>query len=99
MQAAERIFDGAFDHISDDAEDIDMVSTSDRAGSSSLTRSAVSTRASTGHTVPLIRVQTPEADENEDEDSSGEVEDDDEGDEYSTFEHPLMAKPQRRPLL
>lgn len=45
MQAAERIFDGAFDHITDDVEDVDMVSLSDHAGSSSRTRATVSAHA------------------------------------------------------
>lgn len=45
MQAAESIFDGAFDHIINDVEDVDMVSLSDHAGSSSRTRTAVSAHA------------------------------------------------------
>lgn len=45
MQAAERIFDGAFDHITDGFEDVEMKSVSERAGSSSRTRTAVSARA------------------------------------------------------
>ncbi|EKM59917.1 uncharacterized protein PHACADRAFT_250718 [Phanerochaete carnosa HHB-10118-sp] len=40
MQAAERIFDGAFDHVTDDSEDVEMKSVSERAGSSSRTRTA-----------------------------------------------------------
>ena len=47
MQAAERIFDGAFDHITDDAEDVEMGFASGRAGSSTRTRTAVSTRTTT----------------------------------------------------
>ncbi|GJE87521.1 ubiquitin conjugating enzyme family protein [Phanerochaete sordida] len=40
MQAAERIFDGAFDHITDDSEDVEMKSVSERAPSTSITRTA-----------------------------------------------------------
>ena len=57
MQAADRIFDGAFDHVTDDAEDVEMVSVSDRAGSSSRTRTAVSAPATTGKHSLLINME------------------------------------------
>jgi hypothetical protein len=47
MQAAERIFDGAFDHIINEMEDTDMASTGDRVGSITGTRIAVSTHPTT----------------------------------------------------
>lgn len=42
MQAAERIFDGAFDDVTDDNDDHEMASASGRAGSSGRPLSAVS---------------------------------------------------------
>lgn len=89
MQAAEHIFDGAFDHITDDSEDVEMKSVSERAPSTSITRTAVGTRAITSRWTTLIyALQTPDDEEDGAEDGNGDdygddAEEDDDENEYS----------------
>ncbi|KIP10382.1 hypothetical protein PHLGIDRAFT_85130 [Phlebiopsis gigantea 11061_1 CR5-6] len=70
MQAAERIFDGAFDDVTDDTEDVDVVSVSEPAESSSRTRTAT----------------PDEDDEECGDDYADDAEDDDDADGYMDYD-------------
>lgn len=71
MQAAERIFDGAFDHITEDSEDVEMMFVSGRAESATRTRTATPDK---------------DVDEDGEGDSAGEDEEDDDGNEYMDYD-------------
>ena len=84
MQAAERIFDGAFDHIVDEPED--KPSSNSKVESSRKARMIVSTRHNkdTNHVINPF-METPEDGGDSSEDEEMEDVEDDEGDEYSAF--------------
>ena len=79
MEAAERIFDGSFDHIVDEDGDVEMASLEKPQQKPRMMVRALRSVALKFTREPVARAQTPNDDD--DDDDGGEVGDDDEGDD------------------